>query len=94
MGAVYAHKMCIEKAQRELRRLEKAEGREWKRRFLNRIDPKDEDVTIQKLACLLGLALNLNCDKIDGIWRFDAPCAADAQPPYYKIGGKGLGHTD
>lgn len=94
MGAVYAYKTRIEKAQRELRRVEKAEGREWKRRFFNRIDPKDEDATIQRLARLLGIPPNLYCDKTEGIWRFDAHCAAGAQPPYYEIGGKGLGLTD
>ncbi|KAJ5126086.1 hypothetical protein N7448_005396 [Penicillium atrosanguineum] len=94
MGAVSRYKARIEQAQRELRRVEKAEGREWKRRFFNRIGPEDDDATVQELASLLGFAPNLNCDKTGGIWRFDAHRAAGAQPPYYEIDGERFGLTD
>jgi hypothetical protein len=91
MDAVSAHKSRIENAQRELRRIEKSEGREWERRFFNRIDPKEDDAAIQQLASALELPSNLDGDKTGGIWRFDAQRAAGAQPPYFKVGGEGLG---
>ncbi|KAJ6115856.1 hypothetical protein N7523_006273 [Penicillium sp. IBT 18751x] len=91
MDAVSAHKSRIENAQRELRRIEKSEGREWERRFFSRIDPKDDDPEVQKLANALDLPSNLDGDKTGGIWRFDAQRAAGAQPPYFKVGGEGLG---
>lgn len=94
MDSVTIHKSRIENAQRELRRVEKSEGREWERRFFNRIDEKDDDLDFQSLARSLDLAGNLEGDKTGGIWRFDAARAAGAKPPYHKIGGEGLGLTE
>jgi hypothetical protein len=94
MDAVSAHKSRIENAQRELRRAEQSEGREWERRFFNRIEEQDDDPLFQKLAAELGISGNLEGDKTGGIWRFDAAKAADAKAPYHKIGGEGLGITE
>lgn len=94
MDSVSTHKSRIENAQRELRRVEKSEGREWQRRFFNRIDEEDDDPEYQELASELDLPSNLDADKTGGIWRFDAQRAADAKPPYYQIGGEGLGITE
>jgi len=94
MDAVSAYKSRIENAQRELRRVEKSEGREWERRFFNRIEPTGDDATIQKLASSLDLSPTLDGDKTGGIWRFDAQRAAGALPPYFKVGGEGLGITE
>ena len=94
MDAVSAHKSRIENAQRELRRVEKSEGREWERRFFNRVDEKDDDAEVQRLASTLDLPGNLDGDKTGGIWRFDASRAADAKPPYHKVGPEGLGLTE
>ncbi|KAJ5916287.1 hypothetical protein N7504_000302 [Penicillium tannophilum] len=91
MDAVSAHKSRIEHAQREMRRIEKAEDREWERRFFNRVDVKDDDATVQELARLLELTADLDGDKTGGIWRFDATRAAGALPPYHKVGPEGLG---
>ncbi|KAJ5887999.1 hypothetical protein N7495_008040 [Penicillium taxi] len=94
MDAVSAFKTRIEVAQRELRKAEKAEGREWERRFFNRHDESSDNVEIHALARQLDLAANLDGDKTGGIWRFDAERAADAKPPYHKVGPEGLGLTE
>ncbi|KAJ5722645.1 hypothetical protein N7488_000680 [Penicillium malachiteum] len=91
MDAVSAHKSRIENAQRELRRVEQSENREWERRFFTRIESKDDDATIQQLARSLELSPDLDGSKTGGIWRFDASRAAGAQPPYHKVGPEGLG---
>lgn len=91
MDAVSAYKSRIENAQRELRRIEKSEGREWERRFFTRIDPNEDDAEVQKLASVLDLPSNLDGDKTGGIWRFDAKRAAGARPPYFTVGAEGLG---
>jgi hypothetical protein len=92
MDAVSGYKSRIETAQREQRRIEKEEGREWERRFFNRIEESAEDAQIQCLAKSADLAFE--SDKTGGIWRFDAQKAAGAQPPYHKVGGEGLGLTE
>lgn len=92
MDAVSGYKSRIETAQREQRRIEKEEGREWERRFFNRIEESAEDAQIQRLAKSADLAFET--DKTGGIWRFDAQKAAGAQPPYHKVGGEGLGLTE
>lgn len=91
MDATSVHKSRIENAQRELRKVEKAEGREWERRFFNRVDTDDE--TTMRLEKMLQLYGNLDTDKTNGIWRFDRQKAADAKPPYHNVGGEALGIT-
>lgn len=94
MDAVSGYKSRIENAQRELRRVEKEQGREWERRFFNRIDEKDDDPLFQQVASSIDLAGCLEADKTGGIWRFDTTRAAGAEPPYHKVGGEGLGLSE
>jgi hypothetical protein len=94
MDAVTAYKSRIENAQRELRRAEKSEGREWERRFFNRVDEKNDDPLFQKVSSSIDFDSSLEADKTGGIWRFDTTRAAGAQPPYHKIGGEGLGLSE
>ncbi|KAL4811654.1 hypothetical protein BDW67DRAFT_171514 [Aspergillus spinulosporus] len=89
MDAVSAAKGKIENAQRELRKIEKAEGREWERRFFERID-ENQDPQFLELARKAGLT-SLESDKTGGVWRFSPEKAANAKPPYHKVGGEGLG---
>ncbi|OGM42121.1 protein KES1 [Aspergillus bombycis] len=89
MDAVSVAKSKIENAQRELRKVEKSEGREWERRFFNRVD-ETEDQGLLQLARKAGLT-TLEGDKTGGVWRFNPASANDAKPPYHKAGGEGLG---
>ncbi|KAL4868856.1 hypothetical protein BDV12DRAFT_168778 [Aspergillus spectabilis] len=89
MDAVSTAKGKIENAQRDLRKAEKAENREWERRFFDRVD-EDYDPEFSALAQKVGLS-SLESDKTGGVWRFNAEKAANAKPPYHKIGGEGLG---
>ncbi|CBF83826.1 hypothetical protein AN2877.2 [Aspergillus nidulans FGSC A4] len=89
MDAVSAAKGKIENAQRELRKVEKAEGREWERRFFERVD-ENQDQQFLELARKAGLT-SLESDKTGGVWRFSPEKAANAEPPYHKVGGEGLG---
>ncbi|KAL4978216.1 hypothetical protein BDW66DRAFT_130541 [Aspergillus desertorum] len=92
MDAVSAAKGKIENAQRELRKVEKAEGREWERRFFERVDD-NQDPEFLELARKAGLT-SLESDKTGGVWRFSPEKAANAKPPYHKVGGEGLGISD
>ncbi|KAL4992142.1 hypothetical protein BDW68DRAFT_184491 [Aspergillus falconensis] len=89
MDAVSVAKGKIENAQRELRKVEKADGREWERRFFERVD-EDQDPQFLELARKAGLT-SLESDKTGGVWRFSPEKAANAKPPYHKVGGEGLG---
>ncbi|KAL1873793.1 Oxysterol-binding protein 4 [Paecilomyces lecythidis] len=93
MEATSAAKSKIENAQRELRKVEREEGREWERRFFKRIDVND-DKTFLKLANTLNIADSIDADKTGGVWRFDKERAQDAKSPYHKEGGRGLGLTN
>lgn len=92
MDATSVAKSKIENAQRELRKVEKAEGRDWERRFFKRVDETgDED--FQRLVRMVGLT-SLESDKTGGVWRFDKERAVGAAPPYHQSGGEGLGVTE
>ncbi|GCB18419.1 oxysterol-binding protein homolog 4 [Aspergillus awamori] len=91
MDAVSVAKSKIENAQRELRKVEKSEGREWDRRFFKRVNDADDE-EFWRLARMIGVT-SLESDKTGGVWRFDPTSAADAKPPYHKTGGEGLGIT-
>ncbi|KAI9929002.1 hypothetical protein ASPWEDRAFT_367914 [Aspergillus wentii DTO 134E9] len=95
MDAVSAAKSKIENAQRELRKVEKSEGREWERRFFARVD-EDNDERFLQVAKMLNLtgSIALESEKTNGIWRFDEQKAVDSKPPYHKVGGEGLGITE
>ena len=94
MDATSEAKSKIENAQRELRKIEKSENREWERRFFNRVDPKEDEV-FMRLATMLdltgGISSGIESDKTNGVWRFDNERSKDATPPYHKEGGRGLG---
>ncbi|KAL2867091.1 OSBP family protein [Aspergillus lucknowensis] len=89
MDAVSIAKGKIENAQRELRKVEKAENREWERRFFDRVE-ENHDPKFSELAQKAGLT-SLEGDKTGGVWRFNPDKAVDAKPPYHKTGGEGLG---
>ncbi|KAJ0376336.1 hypothetical protein COL922a_014153, partial [Colletotrichum nupharicola] len=74
---------------RELRKAEKAEDREWERRFFDRVD-ENYDPLFSALAQKAGLT-SLESDKTGGVWRFSPEKAAGAKSPYHKVGGEGLG---
>lgn len=90
MEATSNAKTKIEVAQRELRKKEKEQGEEWERRFFKRVNEKDEP-TFMRLAAMLDLTQGIESDRTGGFWRFDPSRAVDANPPYHKVGGEGLG---
>jgi hypothetical protein len=96
MDATSVAKSRIENAQREMRRIEKEEGREWQRRFFKRVELKDDE-PLKGLLDFLGIndpscPAALDSDKTGGIWRFVPGLAKDASPPYHSdISGRGLG---
>ncbi|KAK2734678.1 Oxysterol binding protein [Onygenales sp. PD_40] len=94
MDATSAAKSKIEVAQRELRKLERSEGRQWERRFFKQVEPSDDKVFME-LAEKAGITQpngnGIEADKTGGVWRFDPELAKDAVPPYHKEGGRGLG---
>lgn len=61
-----AEKTKIENEQRELRKKEKEEGREWERRYFTRVT---EDPILVALGDKSGVVLEP--EKTDGIWTFD-----------------------
>lgn len=81
-------KTKIENDQRELRKKEKEEGREWERRYFTRVT---EDPVLAALGDKSGVLLEP--EKTDGIWVFDsekylkvlerakAPAATPTAPP-------------
>ena len=68
MDAVHVEKSKIENSQRELRRKEQAEGREWQRRFFIRSSPPDP--LFEKLARPI-VNERIEAEKTGGVWRFD-----------------------
>ena len=78
MDTVHVEKSKIENAQRDLRKKEQAEGREWERKFFTKVQ---SDPLFDKLAKPTGFAIE--ADKTNGIWRFDAEKAkANSKPPF------------
>ena len=73
MDTVNAEKSLIENSQRELRKKEAAEGKEWERRFFSRVP---SDPLFEKLAKPIGE--RIESDKTGGIWRFDVTKASNA----------------
>ena len=79
MDTVGVEKSKIENAQRELRKKEQAEGREWQRRFFKRVSLPCP--TFEKLA--RPIAEKIESDKTGGVWRFDSDKAQSAKPPFH-----------
>lgn len=94
MDVVSYHKSIIENAQRELRKKEKSQGREWQRRFFTKIDQKEPvfEKLAQQITGVTGWA-GIEEDKTGGIWRFDPEKAKEARPPFYES-TEGLGLKD
>ena len=66
MDTTGAEKSLIENQQRELRRAEQAESREWHRRYFSRVA---KDATFDGLAATIGE--RVEPEKTGGIWRWD-----------------------
>ena len=77
MNATSNEKSLIENSQRELRKKEQAEGKEWDRVFFSR---RDKDEAFVKLGESLGE--RLEADKTNGVWRYDESKAVAAKSPY------------
>ncbi|CAK7210487.1 Oxysterol-binding protein 4 [Sporothrix curviconia] len=94
-------KTKIENAQREMRALEKAEGRTWERRYFSAVPEGESDPVLASLASHVGLTANGDSDKTGGLWRFDRTKAEAAKktPPLTeaeaaKIAQEYLGQRD
>lgn len=76
MDTVAIEKGKIENSQRELRRKEQSEGKEWERRFFKRMSGCP---TFEKLAKSVGERIEI--EKTGGVWRFDSGKAGGSKPP-------------
>jgi hypothetical protein len=79
MDLTAAEKTKIENEQRDLRKKEKDEGREWERLFFTR---QNGDAVFEALA--KGIGEVLDADKTDGVWLWDSKKAENAKPPFKK----------
>ncbi len=77
MNVTSHEKTIIENRQRELRKKEQAEGREWERIFFTRVSSHTD---FDKLGHKIGE--HIEADKTNGVWRFDERKAKEARPPY------------
>jgi len=77
MDTTSYEKSIIENEQREMRRKEKDEGREWDRRFFTRAETHS---VLNELSKEIGE--NINDTMTNGIWIFDPEKAKNAQPPF------------
>lgn len=68
MDIVHIEKSKIENTQREMRKQEQAEGREWQRRFFKRSSPPDP--VFEQLAKFIP-GERIEAEKTGGVWRFD-----------------------
>ena len=77
MNTLSYEKSIIEETQRDLRKKERAEGRDWERTFFARL-AKDEP--FDKLGAKINVTAE--ADKTGGVWRYDPTKAQNAEPPY------------
>ena len=77
MNATSDEKARIENSQRELRKKEQTEGRDWQRVFFTSVKG---DETFDELLKPLGE--KCEWEKTNGVWRFDVQKAHDAKPPF------------
>lgn len=77
LDAVSREKSIIENQQRELRKKEREESREWERRFFRRAD---KFPIFDVLAKPTGESIEK--DKTNGIWVFDGEKAKNSSPPF------------
>lgn len=78
MDLTSVEKSIIENRQREMRKQEKEEGREWERLFFSRADNYP---TFENLASKIGEPINDS--QTNGVWIFDEKKAKAAKPPFY-----------
>lgn len=78
MDKVGIEKSKIENAQRELRKKEQAEGREWQRRFFKRSPGGSSCPVFEQLARVVGE--RIESDKTGGVWRFSGDRLAAKAP--------------
>lgn len=85
MDTTSNEKSIIENSQRDLRKKEKEEGREWERRFFSRVDGYS---LLEKLTSKIGEQINDSLTS--GVWEFDAAKASQAKPPFHKDGAAAI----
>lgn len=84
MDTVHIEKSKIENSQRELRKKEQAEGREWQRRYFTRGQAPEK--LFEELARPIGE--RIEADKTGGVWRFDeGKKGGNTQAPVHPVGG-------
>lgn len=79
MDTTGREKTAIENSQRELRKKEAAEGREWNRRFFSKTD---KHPAYDVLAKQVGETIQ--ADQTGGVWEFDQAKAREAKPPFHQ----------
>ncbi|KAK7992686.1 hypothetical protein PG996_012284 [Apiospora saccharicola] len=76
MDSVGKEKSKIENAQRNMRKKEQTEGRDWERRYFKAVE--GPDAALSSLAKNVGLTANGDSEKTGGLWRFDQTMADKA----------------
>lgn len=84
MDTAGREKGIIENSQRDMRKKEQEEGREWERRFFSRVTHHE---VFEALATKLppgegGQAIATEGDKTGGVWVWDEEKAKNAKPPF------------
>lgn len=80
MRTAVREKSKLEQAQREMRRKEKAEGKNWTQLFFTRAE---DDPLFERLAGH-DAKEQLSADLTGGVWRFDENKARRARVPYHE----------
>lgn len=76
MDTTGAEKGKIEHAQRNMRTVERSEGRTWDRQYFTAVE--GQDPVLQQLGNVVGVPADGEADKTGGLWRFDK-AKADAR---------------
>ena len=77
MDTTSYEKSIIENQQRDMRKKEKDEGREWERRFFTRTETHTVFDALSK-----AIDESINDTSTNGIWMFDPEKARNLQPPF------------
>ena len=80
MDATSHHKSTIENSQRDMRKKEQAEGKEWQRTFFSCVPGGKTDKAWDELAKVTGE--RAETEKTGGCWRFDKEKANAAKRPF------------
>ncbi len=76
MDTTSTEKSKIENSQRDMRKKEQAEGREWQRRYFSRLP--GPDAAFETLSKPIGERIEM--EKTGGVWRFDPEKNRNASP--------------